>query len=67
MGLPMGGLVLITTGNYGSAIFDPMSAKPYLKMSACDECITGAIENGRVVFSDGDLSKTCEISDLDRE
>lgn len=46
---PEGGTGFTTQGNYGSTVFDPMNGNT-LSISVCDDCLTTAGKNGRVLL-----------------
>jgi hypothetical protein len=45
---PSGGIMCETAGNYGSTVFDSMDGE-YLAFNICDECMTRAGAQGRVM------------------
>ena len=46
---PEGGTGFVTHGHYGSTVFDPMNGNT-LSISICDDCLTTAGEQGRVLL-----------------
>lgn len=46
---PYEALLFIARGNYGSAVYDPMSDREYLLVIICDACIVKAAGQGNVM------------------
>jgi hypothetical protein len=45
----MDGLSFTSPGNYGSTLYDPMSARNWLRIHICDACVAEAAEKGIVL------------------
>ena len=50
VGQPYAGTAFLTSGHYGSTVFDPMSDHRQLRIIVCDGCLVHAAEQGRVLF-----------------
>jgi hypothetical protein len=49
---PSLGVEFTTYGHYGSTVFDPMDGTA-VAVNVCDDCLTHAKNEGRVLFVDG--------------
>lgn len=50
VGQPYAGTAFLTSGHYGSTVFDPMSQYRSLRIVLCDECLVGAAKAGLVLY-----------------
>lgn len=47
---PAGGVSFSASGNYGSALFDPMNTRDNLLLTICDDCIVEKANTGSIIL-----------------
>ncbi len=47
---PIHGLAFVTSGHYGSGVYDPMDNTQWLEINVCDECVENASQKHQVLL-----------------